>query len=59
MRDGSHEKRKKSTIAMCNLCCESQQNGAYADEAGAVPVLMKMMMDSNPDQHLQVCCLPR
>ena len=25
MRDGAHEKRKKATIAMCNLCCESQQ----------------------------------
>jgi len=55
MRDGSHEKRKKSTIAMCNLCCESQQNRTYAGEAGAVPVLVSLMMDSNPDQHLQVC----
>ncbi len=25
MREGSHEKQKKATIAMCNLCCESQQ----------------------------------
>jgi hypothetical protein len=25
MRDGVPEKRKKATIAMCNLCCESQQ----------------------------------
>ena len=53
MRDGSHEKRKKATIAMCNLCCESQQNRTYSGDAGAVPVLIAMMHDSNPDIHLQ------
>jgi hypothetical protein len=55
MRDGVHDKRKKATIAMCNLCCESQQNRTYAGDADAVPVLILMMQDSNPDQHLQVC----
>ena len=51
MRDGVHEKRKKSTIAMCNLCCGSLQNRQYAHEAGVVPVLVSMMKDA--DEHMQ------
>ena len=51
MRDGVHEKRKKSTIAMCNLCCGSLQNRQYAHEAGVVPVLVAMMKDA--DEHMQ------
>mmetsp|Transcript_35348 Transcript_35348/g.83185 ORF Transcript_35348/g.83185 Transcript_35348/m.83185 type:complete len:549 (-) Transcript_35348:119-1765(-) len=53
MKEGRIEKRKKATIAMCNLCCESSVNRANAGAAGAVPVLIDMMQDSNPDLQIQ------
>eukprot|EP00286_Rhodomonas_abbreviata_P009708 CAMPEP_0181338368 /NCGR_PEP_ID=MMETSP1101-20121128/28598_1 /TAXON_ID=46948 /ORGANISM="Rhodomonas abbreviata, Strain Caron Lab Isolate" /LENGTH=535 /DNA_ID=CAMNT_0023449091 /DNA_START=165 /DNA_END=1772 /DNA_ORIENTATION=- len=53
MRESRQEKRKKATIAMCNLCCESSVNRANAGAAGAVPVLIEMMQDSNPDLQIQ------
>ena len=52
MGDGPTDKKKKATIAMCNLCCESGQNRTYAGDAGAVSVLIAMM--KNNDAHLQV-----
>lgn len=53
MTNGAAEKRRKATIALCNLCCESEMNRKNAGDAGAVPVLVEMMDEGNPDQHLR------
>lgn len=54
MHNGSQEKAKKATVAMCNLCCDSQTNRQYAGDAGAVQVLIEMLQDSKRDQHTHV-----
>jgi len=53
MVGGTPDKRRKATIAMCNLCCESTQNRAAAHEAGVVAVLVGMMREANEDEHLR------
>jgi hypothetical protein len=60
MGSGSPDKRRKATIAMCNLCCESTSNRACAHSAGIVAVLVGMMREENEDEHLRrlaVACI--
>ena len=45
MSTGMPEKRKKATIAMCNLCCESSVNRQNAGQAGRRPAIAFQLID--------------
>ncbi|EKX40203.1 hypothetical protein GUITHDRAFT_113684 [Guillardia theta CCMP2712] len=43
MASNDKERKRKATIAMCNLCCESSQNRINAGNAGTIDVLIKIL----------------